>query len=719
MTRHSEDLQAVPGMMASMSHSPADLDPANPLVAPSALPFGLPDFAAIDIAHLRPALEAGMAEQRAEWEAIATDDALPDVANTLEALERSGQLLTRASVLFRTLSSAVGGEEIDALEAEITPALTAHRDALWLDTRIFDRIESLVNAGPLLDLDGETERLLQEYRRNFVRAGVKLSPAETEELRALNGRLGDLQTEFRQRVVKGMSAAAVHVTEKERLAGLDEGTLAALAKAAADAGRSGGPEGAEAGWLISLRLPTQQPLLAQLEDAELRSELLSSSLNRGSGIDPETDTRGILLEIARVRAERARLLGYEHHAGYVAENSTAQQTSAINERMAMLAAPAARNAHAEAAELAAMLPEGAELSPADWSYYAERLRKERFEIDDAALRPYLELNRVLTDGVFWAAQQLYGLTMKERPDLRGYAEGVRVWEAREENGEALGLFVGDYFSRPGKRGGAWMNHLVDQSGLLGNQPVVVNNLNLTPPPEGEPALLTWDEVRTCFHEFGHALHGLFSDARYPTLSGTSVPRDFVEYPSQVNEMWMENPAVVGRFARHHSTGEPLPEELLRQVIEAAGYGEGFATCEYLGAAIIDQAWHQLAPEDVPSDPEEVTSFELAALARAGLDLDLVPPRYRSTYLNHSFGGGYDAGYYSYIWSEVLDADTVGWFTTEGQIAGDGGLNRMAGQRFRELLLSRGNTQDPLASFRELRGREPDTEPLLVRRGLTG
>ncbi|WP_098485193.1 M3 family metallopeptidase [Georgenia soli] len=693
------------------------LDPANPFAAPSSLPYGLPDFAAVRLEHFRPAVAAGIAAQRAEWEAVATDPTVPDVVNTLDALERSGELLRRVLAVFYTLASSVGGDEIHAIESEIAPQLAAHRDAFWLDRRIYARLESLASATPLLDLDEETTWLLENYRKDFVRAGIRLSDAEMEHLRELNARLVTLETEFSQRVVKGMESGAVEVEDPARLGGLDEGTLAGLARNARD-------RSVAVNHLITLVLPTQQPLLARLHDRELRTQLLEASEQRGTGLDAESDARAILLEVARLRAERAQLLGYEHHAAYVAEDGTAATTPAINEMLARLAAPAARNAGKEAAELQEMLdadpdvPGGATLRAADWSYYAERLRKERYSIDDAVLAPYLELDRVLNDGVFYAANRLFGITFHERTDLAGYADGVRVWEVKEEDGTGLGLFLGDFYARAGKRGGAWMHNLVDQSHLLGRKPVVVNNLNVTPPPPGEPTLLTWDEVRTCFHEFGHALHGLFSDVRYPTLSGTNVPRDFVEFPSQVNEMWMSNPDVVGRFARHHETGEPLPAELLEKVLAVAEYGEGFATTEYLGAALLDQAWHQVTPEQVPTEAEDVAAFELEALQRAGVGLELVPPRYRSTYFNHTFGGGYDAGYYSYIWSEVLDADTVEWFETEGAVDGDGGLNRTAGQRFRDALLSRGYSQDALQSFRDLRGRDARIDPLLKRRGLT-
>ncbi|MDD9208192.1 M3 family metallopeptidase [Georgenia sp. 10Sc9-8] len=704
-------------MPAETTTSVTDLPADNPFARPSALPYGLPDFAAIRTQHLRPALDAGLAAQRQEWEAIAADPAAPDVANTLEALERSGQLLHRVATVFFTLVSAVGDEEVHAIDAEYAPRLAAHRDALWLDGRVFARLEHLHGSREELGLDAETDWLLTTYRKNFLRAGIRLDEEQQQRLRDVNAELVSLETTFSQRVVTALEHGAVHVPDAGALAGLDEGTLAGLARAAEE-------RGAGTGYLLTLQLPTQQALLTQLQDRGMRDRLLQASQDRGTGVDADSDTRAALLRIARLRAERARLLGYEHHAAWVAEDGTAATTDAVNAMLRRLARPAARNAEAEAQDLQHLLdedpqvPAGPTLAAADWAYYAERLRKERFAFDDSVLRPYLELDRVLHDGVFFAAGQLYGLTFHERTELRGYAEDVRVWEVREADGTGLGLFVGDYYARAGKRGGAWMNNLVDQSGLLGLAPVVLNNLNITPPPAGEPTLLTWDEVRTCFHEFGHALHGLFSDVRYPSLSGTAVPRDFVEFPSQVNEMWMTHPVVLERFARHHRTGEPLDEELRAAVLSLGSYGEGFATSEYLGAALLDQAWHQLSPEEVPEKPADVRGFEVDALERVGLARATVPPRYRSTYFNHTFGGGYDAGYYSYIWSEVLDADTVEWFRDDGARNGDGGLNREAGDRFRTALLSRGNSQDPLRSFRELRGRDAALKPLLQRRGLT-
>ncbi|WP_324652792.1 M3 family metallopeptidase [Georgenia sp. H159] len=675
----------------------------NPFATPSTLPFELPDFTAVRHEHLRPAMLAGLAEQRAEWEAVATDPAQPDVGNTLEALERSGSLLRRVTAVLDTLVSSRADDPLRELESELAPLRSAHWDALYLDRRIFARLEALADA----DLEAETAWLLHTYRKDFVRSGVRLDDTSQDRLRELNSRLTTLETEFSQRVVKALDAGAVHLTDASRLAGLSEDAIAGLAQAAADRGREG--------HLITLQLPTQQALLAQLEDRDLREQLLAASVQRGTGVDEASDTRATILELARLRAERAQLLGYEHHAAYVAADGTAGTTRAVNDMLGRLAPPAVANAEAEARDLADV--HGGPVEPWDWSFLAEKVRQERFSIDDSVLRPYLELESVLREGVFHAAQLLYGITLTERPDLTGYADDVRVWEVAEEDGSPLGLFVGDYYAREGKRGGAWMHNLVDQSGLLGQRPVVVNNLNITRPAPGEPTLFTWDEVITAFHEFGHALHGLFSAVRYPSLSGANVPRDFVEYPSQVNEMWARDPRVIERYARHHETGEPLPEDLRAALLGSAQYGEGFATTEYLGAALLDQAWHQVTPDEVPTDPAQVEAFSARALERAGVAHPLVPPRYRSTYFNHTFGGGYDAGYYSYIWSEVLDADTVEWFRTDAPRDDDGAAGRAAGQRFREVLLSRGHSADPLSFYRELRGRDSDIQPLLERRGL--
>ena len=681
----------------------------NPFATPSALPYGLPDFARIREEHYRPALLAGMAEQRAEVEAIAAAAEPATVENTLEALERSGRLLHRAAVAFFNQSSSDSTPGLEALEEEVAPLLAAHQDAIYLDRRLFARVEALQDAAAAGDLDlaPDTAWLLHRLHTAFVRAGVRLDDAAQDRLRELNGEITRLETVFGRQLLAETNESAVLVTDPAELDGLADDARAAAAEAATRRGHEGA-------WLIDLVLPTQQPALASLSDRALRERIHTASVRRG-GRGTANDTRATLLALARLRAERAQLLGYPHHAAYIAADATAKTPEAVADILARLAPAAVANARAEAADLEAALQRdvpGATLEAWDWAYYAEQVRKERRSLDDALLRPYLELDRVLREGVFRAAGELYGLTFTERPDLVGYHPDARVFEVAEADGTGLGLFVGDFWTRDSKRGGAWMNNLVDQSALLGEQPVVVNNLNIPKPPAGEPTLLTWDEVITLFHEFGHALHGLFSAVRYPSQSGTEVPRDFVEYPSQVNEMWAWEPSILRAYAVHHRTGEPMPASWVQTMLDARQDGEGFATTEYLGAALLDQAWYRLSPQDVPTDVEQVEAFEAAALEAAGTAFAPVPPRYRTTYFNHVFGGGYSAGYYSYIWSEVLDADTVTWFEENG------GLRRENGDTFRARLLSRGGSVDPMAAFRDLRGRDPEIAPLLARRGLT-
>lgn len=686
----------------------APLDATHPFAGPSTLPYLLPDFAAIREEHYRSALLAGMAEHRAEVEAIATDPAPPTVENVLEALERSGSLLTRAANAFFNQSGSDSTPGLDAIEEEVAPLLAAHHDAIHQDARLFARVEALHEAATAgtLELPPDTAWLLHRLRTAFLRSGIRLDAAAQERLRELNAEITSLETTFGRLLLAGDNEAAVLVEDVTELDGLPADAVASAAAAAADRGHEGA-------YLLELQLPTQQTVLASLRNRAVRERVHRASVTRGA-TGGANDTRSTLLGLARLRAERARLLGYDHHAAYVADDATARTTAAVDAMLGRLAPAAVANARAEAADLQEALVRdvpGGRLEAWDWAFYAEQVRKERRSLDDALLRPYLELDRVLRDGVFAAAGQLYGLTFTERPDLVGYHPDVRIFEVFRPDGSGLGLFLGDFWTRPSKRGGAWMNNLVDQSTLLGEPPVVVNNLNIPKPPAGEPTLLAWDEVITLFHEFGHALHGLLSDVRYPSQSGTSVPRDFVEYPSQVNEMWAWEPSLLRAYAVHHVTGEPMPQEWVDTLLASRQDNEGFATTEYLAAALLDQAWYQLAPEDVPTDPSDVEAFEAAALERAGVAFAPVPPRYRSTYFNHVFGGGYSAGYYSYIWSEVLDADTVEWFRENG------GLRRENGDTFRDKLLARGGSVDPMDLFRDLRGRDPEIEPLLVRRGL--
>ena len=670
----------------------------NPFLTPSQLPFGFPDFDAIREEHFRPAFEAGMAEQRAEVDAITADPQPPTFENTLVALERSGAILRRVSAVFFTLVGSCSTPGIRDIEAEMAPRLAAHADAITLDAELFARIDALFDRRHELELDPESLRLLEHRHRDAVRAGARLGTAEQDRLRALNTELSELSAEFGRLLLAEANDSAVPVTDVAQLAGLAPDAVSVAARAAAARGLDG--------YLITLVLPTEQPASASLTDRDLRERLHKASVSRGSRGN-DNDARDLVRRIAARRAERARLLGHPHHASWVVEISTAGSTAAVDAVLHKLAPQAAANARAEAVELAA--DAGHPIEAWDRAFHAERVRRTRFDVNAEALRPYFELDRVLHDGVFHAAGLLYGLRFAERHDLPRYHPDVRIFDVHDDDGQ-LGIFVADLYARDSKRGGAWMNSFVSQSRLLGTRPVVLNTLNIARPADGEPTLLTLDNVRTLFHEFGHALHGLFSDVRYPMFAGTAVPRDFVEYPSQVNEMWLDDPQILANYARHHHTGEPLPTELVQRLDEARRFGEGFRTTEYLAAALLDQAWHRLAPEDEVPD---IDRFEADVLAAAGVAVPSAPPRYRSTYFNHVFGGGYSAGYYSYIWSEVLDADTVQWFVENG------GLSRENGERFRRGLLARGGSADPMQVYREFRGRDPEIGPLLLRRGLTG
>lgn len=667
----------------------------NPLLAASPLPYGLPSFAEITPAHYKEAIEAGMASQLVEIQAIVDNPGPATFENTALAMERSGRLLERAAACFFTLVSADASGVIRDLETELSPLLSAHQDEVYLNRSLFDRFAAIDTAG----CDAESARLVDEYLKEFRQSGIQLDGPGQERLKAINGELSRLGTEFGQRVKEGMKSAALLLDDSAELAGLPSEDIAA----AADAARGAGHDGK---FLLTLIQPSNQPALSVLENRDVRRRLFEASLSRGSG-GGSLDVRELARSMVRLRAEKAVLLGFTNYAELVVDRQTAPDFESVQSMLDRMAPAAVRNADAEEAALADLA--GHPLEPWDWAYYSARVRRERYDVDEQGLRPYFELNRVLADGVFFAATALYGITFHERPDLDGYHPDVRVWEVRNEDGSGLGLFLGDYYKRESKRGGAWMNSLVEQSALLGSKPVVVNTLNISKPPAGEPTLLTLDELRTTFHEFGHALHGLLSNVTYPRFSGTSVPRDFVEFPSQVNEMWILWPEVLANYARHHATGEPLPQDVVARINGSRLWGEGFATTEYLGAALLDLAWHVLDADGVPDD---TLAFEEKALAAAGVAHPLIPPRYRTGYFQHIFAGaGYAAGYYSYIWSEVLDAETVDWFTENG------GLTRANGERFRQELLSRGNSRDPLESFRNLRGRSAALEPVLKRRGL--
>ncbi|MDQ0820867.1 peptidyl-dipeptidase Dcp [Arthrobacter sp. V4I6] len=667
----------------------------NPLLRPSTLPYGLPPFAEIDDEHYAEAVAAGLAEHLAELQAIVETPEPASFENTALAMERSGQLLQRAAASFFTLVSADASDTILELETRLSPRFSAHQDAVYLNRGLYERFAAI----PTDQLDPESARLVEDYLKEFRQSGIQLDGPGQERLKAVNAELARLGTEFGQRVKEGMKSASLLLDDAAELAGLPADDVSSAAEAARAAGHEGR-------FLLTLIQPGNQPALAALENRDVRRRLYEASTGRGSG-GGSLDVLDLVKQMVRLRAEKARLLGFTNFAELTVDQQTAPDFEAVRTMLNRLAPAAVRNADAEAEALAEVA--GHPLAAWDWAYYSAKVKRERYAVDEQALRPYFELDRVLNDGVFFAANALYDITFTERSDLAGYHPDVRVWEVRNSDGTELGLFLGDYYTRESKRGGAWMDSLVDQSGLLNTRPVVINNLNISKPPAGEPTLLTLDELRTTFHEFGHALHGLFSSVTYPRFSGTSVPRDFVEYPSQVNEMWIMWPEVLANYARHYATGAALPQEAVEKLDAARLWGEGFATTEYLGAALLDLAWHVL---DVSEVPEDVLEFEAKALAAAGVAHSLIPPRYRTGYFQHIFAGaGYAAGYYSYIWSEVLDAETVEWFKENG------GLSRANGDFFRAELLSRGNSRDPLESFRAFRGRDARLEPLLKRRGL--
>lgn len=684
--------------------SAAPLMSHNPLLQRSALPYEYPPFDRIKDEHYAPALEAGMAEQLKEVDAIARNPAKPTFDNTVVALERTGELLGRANRTFSNIIGTFTNDTLRQIEKDMAPKLAAQTDAIRLNPALFARLETLHEQREQLGLDAESKRLLERYHKDFVRAGAKLSEADKTKLRAMNQEIAALQTMFSQNIQKETNARMIVVETRAELAGLPENEIASAAEAAK-------AEKLPGKYVIRLLNTSGQPSLSSLENRALRERIQKASVSRSQG--GEFDNRPVVAKLARLRAERARLLGYPSHAAYQLEEQTARAVATVNKLLADVAPPAVANARREAADIQRMIDReqgGFQLAPWDWDFYAEKVRRERYAFDEAELKPYLELNRVLIDGVFFAAGRLYGLTFKERKDLPVYEPSVRVFEVFEATGTPLALFISDNYSRPSKRGGAWMNSYVLQSDLFKTKPVIANHLNIPQPPAGEPTLMTWDEVRTLFHEFGHALHGMFSAVKYPRFAGTQVPRDFVEYPSQVNEMWATWPEVFQNYAKHYKTGAPMPRALLDKVLAAEKFNQGFKTTEYLAASLLDQAWHQLDPNHVP-DADGVLAFEAAALKKAAVDFAPIPPRYRSTYFSHIFSGNYSAGYYSYMWSEVLDADSVEWFKTNG------GLTRRNGDHFRRTLLSRGGSAEAMDLFRAFRGAEPDVKPLLKRRGL--
>ena len=689
------------------------LDPTNPFAAPSTLPYGLPPFRAIREEHYRPALEAGLAQHRAEVDAIATNDEPATFANTLRALELSGRLLDRVSNVLWALASSDATEFIAELEREYSPKLTAHEDSIMLNAELFERIDAVHQQREEHGLTPEQRQLLEQTHLRFRLAGAGLGPASKQRLAAINERLAQLSTEFQANLLGDTNARAVLVTDAAELDGLGTDERAAAAQAARDAGHS-------EGWLITLPLYTGHPWLTQLRNRDLRKRIFDASTGRASG--GEHDNAPVVLETVRLRAERAQLLGFANHSAETAADSTAGSAEVIAERLALLAPAAVRNAATELAQLQEFADQQQrdagqptfELEAHDWAFYAEQVRERDYQLDTAAMRPYFEMQRVLVDGVFAAANLVYGLTFEPRPELVGYEPEVQLFEVFDTDGSGLGLFLFDPYAREVKRGGAWMSTFVQQNELFDERTVVFNVLNVPKPPSGSPTLLTLDEVETMFHEFGHALHGLLAHTVYPSLSGTNVKRDFVEYPSQVNEMWMLHPLVLPRYAVHFETGEPMPRQWVDQLEAAQQFNEGFMTTEYLAASLLDQAWHTL-DVDAAAKVTDVVAFERGALDRAGVLVAQVPTRYSTCYFQHVFAGGYSAGYYGYIWSEVFDAATVEKFT---QLGDDPAKIRELGDRFRQLILAPGGSRDALEMVREFFAGEPSIEPLLRRRGLT-
>ncbi|PTM13963.1 MAG: dipeptidyl carboxypeptidase II [Bacteroidetes bacterium] len=682
------------------------LNEENPFFAPSELPFQAPDFDAIRIEHYMPAFEAGMKVHLEEIEAIATQEEVPTFENTIVAMELSGSLLTRVQRVFFNLTSSHTNAEIQEIQSEISPRLAAHSDNISLNADLFQRIETLYNQREELDLDPSARKLLEDTRRSFVRSGALLSEDEKQRMREINERMSTLTTEFSQNLLKLTKERSVFVEDAAMLDGLSEGRMAAAQEAAEE-------QGYDNGYLITITNTTRQPILKSLNNREMRKRIWEASAERGVGQQGGVDNRPLIKEMVALRAERANLLGYDNYASYSLEPQTAKTPENALDMLTGLIPAVVSNTRLEAREIEEMMrAEGLEdgVMPWDWGYYSEKVRKAKYEIDQAEVRPYFELNRVLEDGVFYTMNRLYGVTFTERFDLPLYHEDVRTFDVLDEDGEQIGLFYADYVARSSKRGGAWMSSFVSQNGLTGDKPVIVNVLNVEPPAEGEPTLVTFDNVTTLFHEVGHGVHGLFSEVTYPSQAGTSVPRDFVEFPSTFEEDWAIHPEVLGNYAYHYETGEAIPDELLAKLIDARNFNQGFDTYEYLAATMLDLEWHMLSMEEA-SDDIDVEAFEAAALAKYNMDLPAVPPRYRSPYFAHIFAGGYSANYYAYMWSEVLAADAFAFMGTQG------GLNRENGMRYRELILSRGGSLDAMEMYREFRGADPDVKHLLKRRGL--
>ena len=684
---------------AAVSPKPAD----NPLLVPSTLPFQAPPFDKIKDADFMPAFEQGMTEHLAEIRKIADNPEPPTFANTFEAMERSGETLTRVSRVFFGLVQADTNDARQKIQEEVAPKLAEHQDAIYLDPKLFARIKTIYDQRDSLNLDPEQKRLVEYQYQEFVRAGANLSDADKATLRKLNVEETTLSTAFHQKLVAAAAAGAVVVDDKAKLDGMSEGDIAA---AAADA-KARGMDGK---WLLALQNTTQQPELGSLKDRDLRARILEASETRTEHNDAN-DTRKGIQRLAQLRAQKAKLLGYKTFADYQLGDQMAKTPDKALKLLTDTVPAATAKARSELADIQQVIDSqngGFKATASDWDFYAEQVRKAKYDLDESQIKPYFELDNVLQNGVFYAANQLYGITFKERKDIPVYHPDMHVYEVFDKDGSSLALFYTDYFKRDSKSGGAWMDVFVEQDGLTGAKPVVYNVCNFTKPAEGQPALLSFDDVTTMFHEFGHALHGMFSHVKYPTIAGTNTSRDFVEFPSQFNEHWASDPKVFAHYAKHYKTGEPMPQALVDKIKKSRTFNQGYATTEYLAAALLDMAWHTL-PADAPL--QDVDKFEAESLKKYKVDMPEVPPRYRTSYFDHIWGGGYSAGYYAYFWSEVLDDDAFEWFKEHG------GLTRENGQTFRDKILSRGNSEDLAKMYRDFRGKDPSVEPLLENRGL--
>lgn len=676
----------------------------NPLLEASSLPLEAPNFDAIDEEHFMPAFERGIEEQLEEIKNIANNSDEPTFENTILEMEKSGILLSRVSRVFYNLTSSNTNDEIQQIQSDMAPKLAAHSDDILLNNDLFERVKIIHENRESSDLDDASMKLLEDTYRDFVRAGAQLNEEEQQRMRQINEGMSELSTKFQENLLAMNRERSVLVDSEDKLAGLSSDRIAAAKETAESRGHEGK-------YVLTITNTTRVPVLSSLENRELRKRVWEASANRGLGENGGINNRPITLELAALRAERAELLGYNNYAAFALEPQTAQAPEAVLDMLTDLIPSVVENTDTEAELIAEMMKEdGVEGSPEpwDWEYYAEKVRQDQYDLDESEVRPYFELNRVLEDGVFYTMNRLFGISFEERMDLPVYHPEVRVFDVFEENGTQIGLFYADYFTRDSKRGGAWMNSFVVQSDLLDQKPVVVNVMNIPPPAKGEAALISFDNVTTMFHEMGHAMHGLLSDVTYPSQAGTSVPRDFVEFPSTAKEDWAIFPEVLENYAVHYETGEKIPSELLEKVIAAKNFNQGFDTQEYLAATMLDLEWHLLGSNEIPTN---VVEFEKQALAKHGLDNKAIPPRYRSQYFSHIFSGGYSANYYAYIWSEILAADSFAFMQEES------GLSRESGKRYRDFILSRGGSIDAMELYRNYRGGEPDVRHLLIRRGL--